>query len=250
MILYEESAGVGLITLNDPDRLNAMGEEMAAAFKARIEKMRGDPPRVVILTGAGRAFSAGGDLQMLRQKHRFSVEENRQIMLDFYASFLGMLELEVPLVAAINGHAVGAGLCLACACDLRIADPAAKFSAPFTRLGLFPGMGASHFIPRVLGPSQARDLLLSGRRLVAEEALAIGLVSRLSEPQGILELARSMATEIADSGPEATRGLLLSLRGSSQDLQRSLEREAQAQAESYASQEFQEGLQRALKRVG
>ncbi|MBI3925118.1 MAG: enoyl-CoA hydratase/isomerase family protein [Armatimonadetes bacterium] len=248
LVTYQEApAGVGLLTLDDPGRLNAMSEEMAVRFEAQIDELRAEPPRVLILTGAGRAFSAGGDLEMLRAKHKVPVEKNRKRMLAFYRSFLSMLELEVPLIAAVNGHAVGAGLCLACACDLRLADPAARFSAPFTRLGLFPGMGATYFLPRILGPTWTRDLLLTGRLIGAGEALQIRLVSQISEAQGIVELARRAASQIMAGGREAAGRLLLQLREPAGELQQALEAEARAQAESYRSPEFQEGLRKALE---
>ncbi|MEW6283246.1 MAG: enoyl-CoA hydratase/isomerase family protein, partial [Candidatus Eremiobacterota bacterium] len=169
LIRYTRQGEVGQILLNDPDRLNAMGEEMAGAMRALVDELRGHRPRVLVLTGAGRAFSAGGDLEMLERKRATGVERNRPLMLEFYASYLGLLELEVPLVAAVNGHAVGAGAVLACACDVRLADPAARFAFPFARLGLHPGMGATWFVPRVAGAA-ATELLLTGRMIGAEEA--------------------------------------------------------------------------------
>lgn len=233
------------LTLNDPDRLNAMGEDMALEFRGAVERLRQEPPRVIILTGAGRAFSAGGDLDMLEAKSRLAFEENRRRMLEFYGSFLGVLELGVPVVAAINGHAVGAGFCLAAACDLRVADESAKFAAPFARLGLHPGMGATHFLPRLLGPGLASDLLLTGRRVDAAEALQIGLVSRLGPA---LERAQEAAAELLSGGPTAVAHLLGQLRGDPDALLRALENEAREQAHSYASKEFLEGLRAARER--
>lgn len=234
--------GVPLLTLADPERLNAMGPEMARDFSAAVASLR--EPRAVVITGEGRAFSAGGNLAMLEEKRKFSLEKNRRLMLEFYRSFLDVLKLEVPVIAAVNGLAVGAGFCLACACDLRVADPGARFSAPFLKLGLFPGMGCTHFFPRVLGP-RAQDVLLSGRMLGAAEALEWGAVTRVSEPGGVLEAARSLASEVLDGAPLASRELLLALRGAPEALQAALQREAEGQARSYARPEFAEGLARA-----
>lgn len=237
--------GVPLLTLADPDRLNAMGPQMAEDFQAALGALQS--PRALVITGEGRAFSAGGDLDMLEAKRKIDFEKNRWLMLEFYRSFLDVLKLEVPVIAAVNGLAVGAGFCLACACDLRVADPSARFSAPFLKLGLYPGMGCTHFLPRVLG-SRAHDLLLSGRMLGAEEALQWGLVTRLSAPGGVLETAKALAQEVLEGAPLASRELLLSLRGGPEALQSALQREAEGQARSYARPEFGEGLARARKK--
>ncbi len=234
---------MGLITLNDPERLNAMSEAMAGEFSQLVAQLSlADEIRVVVITGAGRAFSAGGDLDMLLAKNAISQEENRRQMLRFYEAFLCLRRLNLPVMAAVNGHAVGAGLCLAAACDLRLADPRARFSAPFTKLGLHPGMGASYFLPRALGPTAAADLMLTGRSIGADEALRLGLVSRVSEEGQVLELARQMVSRIESCAPIATTELLLVLRGEPTELQAALEQEAAAQARCYARDEFVEGV--------
>jgi len=241
---------VGKITLNDPDHLNAMSEGMAKEFRTLVSSLPKEAPglRAIILSGAGRAFSAGGDLDMLEKKRKLSGEENRLRMLDFYHSFLGILSLKIPLIAAINGHAVGAGLCLASACDMRIASKKAKLGLTFTKLGLHPGMGASYFIPRIIGQSSAYELLLTGRVIEAEEALRLGLVNRVEEPEKVEEAAVTLAEEVASSGPESVRQLLETLRGRQEDLERVLEREALCQAVNYASKEFAEGVKAAREK--
>jgi len=241
---------IGKITLDDPDNLNAMGEEMAHDFRALVASLVPEAPklRAIVLTGAGRAFSAGGDLDMLERKSQLSGEQNRLKMLDFYRSFLCVLDLKVPLIAAINGHAVGAGLCLASACDIRIASDKAKLGFTFTRLGLHPGMGASYFLPRVIGRAAATELMLTARLIDAETALRLGLVSGVTNSDGALGEAQRIAGEIADCGPEATRQLLETVRGGLSDLTAHLEREAMAQSINYASADFKEGVRAAIEK--
>ena len=122
LVFSEEPGGIVRILLNDPDTRNAMSEAMAEAFAAVVRELRKrEDVRVVVLTGAGRAFSGGGHLEMLFDKTKLERQQNVELMQQFYRQFLSITELEVPVVAAINGHAVGAGLCLAMACDVRIA---------------------------------------------------------------------------------------------------------------------------------
>lgn len=237
---------VAWIRLNDPARLNAMSAEMAGEFHALVGTLRAESLRAVVLSGQGRSFSAGGDLEMLEQKRTRDWETNRWDMLGFYRSFLDLLQLEVPLVAAVHGWAVGAGCCLAAACDLRLADPGARFRVPFLQMGLFPGMGTTYWMPRRLGP-WASDFLLTGRTLDATQALQRGLVTELSAPGEVLELARQTVHKVLQNGPESTRDLLRLLRGPMEDLQSALEREADLQARSYNRSEFAEGLARARK---
>jgi len=241
---------IGKITLHDPDNLNAMGEEMAEEFRGVVANLKSEAGklRAIILTGAGRAFSAGGNLDMLERKAQLTGEQNRLKMLEFYRSFLCLLDLKVPLIAAINGHAVGAGLCLASACDIRIASNKAKLGFTFTRLGLHPGMGATFFLPRVIGDAAAMELLLTARLIDADAALRIGLVSSVTTPEAIESEAEKTAAEIADCGPEATRQILETMRKGLADLDRHLEREALAQSINYVSAEFKEGVRAAIEK--
>lgn len=245
LVLVEEiGEGILQIVLNDPANLNAMGEEMADEFRSLIESLhrKASALRAIVLTGAGRAFSAGGHLEMLEKKTILSGEENRLIMHGFYNSFLSILNLKVPLIAAINGHAVGAGLCVASACDIRIAAEGAKLGFTFTKLGLHPGMAATYFLPKVIGEAAATELLLTGRIIDAPEALRLGLVSRVVPQDEVHSAALSIATEIAECGGEAVRQLLESMRNRPGSLQAALEREALCQSLSYTSEEFKEGI--------
>ena len=249
-VLYEKlNNNITKIVLNDPDNLNAMGEEMAADFKAVVNNISAEEkPRAIILTGAGRAFSAGGHLDMLEAKTKLSAEENKRLMLEFYDSFLSVLDLKVPVIAAINGHAIGAGLCVASACDIRIAADKAKLGFTFTKLGLHPGMGATYYLPQVVGHSSAIELMLTGRVITAEEALRIGLISQVLPVDEVFAAAEKIANEICDCGPLSIEQLLESLRTPAKDVKASLEREATCQAINYASDEFKEGIRATIEK--
>lgn len=241
LVLYSQgSDGVDQITFNDPDNLNAMGEDMAHEWSERVAQLANEKRRLraIIISGAGRAFSAGGHLDMLDKKRLVPGEENRLRMLSFYHSFLGIRSLGVPLIAAINGHAVGAGLCLATACDIRIAAPEAKLGFTFTKLGLHPGMGATYFLRQVIGTSRATELLITGRLITADESLRIGLLSEVVSQGSVAERARVLASEILECGPESVRQVLESMRNEPQALEACLEREALCQSVNYASPEF------------
>src|SRR5437764_15146067 len=163
--------GVVVLTLALPDRRNAMTGELTSAWGATVAGLRGDRSvRCVVVTGDGSAFCAGGDLSWIAESPDLSVDAIRDRMLPFYRTWLSIRELEAPSIAAINGHAIGAGLCLALACDLRYAARGAKLSAPFTQPGMHAGMAATWSLPEAVGISKARELLLTGRAVDAEEA--------------------------------------------------------------------------------
>ncbi|MFN8612806.1 MAG: enoyl-CoA hydratase/isomerase family protein [Vulcanimicrobiota bacterium] len=244
MVTTEVRDEVAWIRLNDPTRLNAMGEEMAGHFAAAVAQLRKQPLRAAVLSGEGSSFSAGGDLEMLKAKQARSWATNTGDMLAFYHTFLSLLELEVPLVAAVHGWAVGAGCCLMAACDIRLADPAARFRVPFLGMGLFPGMGSTHWFPKRMGP-WASEFLLTGATWDAQTACQRGLVTQLSEPDQVLELAGRQVEKILLNGPEVTRDLLRVLRGDHGDLRAALAREADLQARSYNRQEFAERIRHA-----
>ena len=234
---------VARLTMTSPENLNAMDEAMAEAFREVRPLLMSERLRAVVVSGQGRAFSAGGDLAMLYAKAKKDVETNRREMLEFYRSFLGLRDLEVPLVCALRGHAVGAGFCFAAACDLRVADETARFAAPFTRLGLHPGMGGSFFLPRGLGSEAARDLMLSGRRMDAAEARSLGFLSALVAEEELEQAVESLLEGVLQGAPQAVKALLHSQREVERPaLEEALSREAAEQAACYARPEFLEGL--------
>ncbi len=171
---------IGIITLSDPGRLNALTVDMGESFKSAVAALtvaaKEQLIRAVIVTGDGDAFSAGGDLNWLADRHRTSPFKNSDVMVDFYNRFLCIRNIGVPTVAAINGAAIGAGMCMTLACDVRIASSNAKLGFTFTKLGIHPGMGSSVLLPRLVSQEVASYLLLSGTIISGEEARQKGLV--------------------------------------------------------------------------
>jgi enoyl-CoA hydratase/carnithine racemase len=237
------SDGVALLTLDLPEMMNAMSGEMTASWVAAIADLKQDPTvRCVVVTGAGRAFSSGGNTSWLADSGALSVPELREQMIAFYRSWLSIRELEVPTIAAINGAAIGAGLCIALACDIRYAAGGAKMGAPFVKLGLHPGMASTFLFPDVAGEAVARDLLLTGRIIEAHEALQLGLVSRVIEADGFLDEVLATATQVAATAPLASKFTKVSLRRRHATLEDCLQWEAMAQPITFGTEDLQEGI--------
>jgi enoyl-CoA hydratase/carnithine racemase len=251
-------AGVATVTFRDPARLNAMTEAMGQAIEACAEELSRDGGvRAVVLTGAGRAFSAGGDLDLIERMAREGAADpggpsrarHGAFMRRFYGLYLSVVALPQPTVAAVNGPAVGAGCCVALACDLRVAARDAKLGLNFTRLGIHPGMGATWLLPRLVGPARAAELLFTGRLIDGAEAERIGLVNRAVGAEAVLPEALALAREMAACAPLAVRGTKRSLaRSEGAALETQLEREAHEQSLCYETQDLLEGLRAARER--
>lgn len=242
-LTWSHQQTVAHLTMTSPANLNAMDDAMAAAFREATASLQGEGLRAVVVRGEGRAFSAGGDLDMLRQKAERDEATNRQQMREFYQSFLGLRDLEVPLLCLLQGHVVGAGFCFAAACDLRLGDRSARFAAPFTRLGLHPGMGGSYFLPRALGEGVARDLMLTGATLDAERAYQIGFLSRLVDLGHLDAALEETLQSLLLGAPLATQAWVRNQRRAEREaLSSALEREALEQARCYGRPEFLTGL--------
>ena len=236
--------GVVVLTLDLPDRRNAMTGDLTAAWGATIAGLRGDRSvRAIVVTGEGSAFCSGGDLSWIAESPDLTVDAIRDRMLPFYRTWLSLRELEAPSIAAVNGPAVGAGLCLALACDIRYVARGARLSAPFTQLGMHAGMAATFLLPEAVGMAAARDLLLTGRAVDADEALRLGLVSAVFEPGELYDAALAAAARIAGAGPIATRLTKAGLRaGGHRSLEEALQFEALAQPVTFATDDLREGL--------
>ena len=218
--------------------------ELTAAWVATINELRGDRSvRALVVTGEGTAFCAGGDLSWIAESPDLGVDAIRDRMLPFYKSWLSIRDLDVPTIAAINGHAVGAGLSLALACDLRYASSAAKLSVPFTSLGMHPGMATTYLLPEIVGLPVARELLYTGRRLEGEEAVRLGLINAVFEPEALLDETLKIAETIAANAPIAMRLTVAGMRGGGHaDIETALQFEALAQPVTFSSQDLTEGL--------
>jgi len=238
------AAGVAVATLNLPEVRNAMTAALTEAWESVMSEVGGDRSvRALVVTGAGSAFCSGADLSWLDQG---STDENtpdrlRDKMLPFYRAWLTPRSLSVPVIAAVNGPAVGAGLCLALACDLRYAGPTATFSAPFIELGTHGGMAASWLLPEAVGLPRAREMLYTGRVVRADEALGWGLVSGVSDD--VVGQATEVAVGIAAAAPIAVRLTKAGLaQAAGSGYETALQWEALAQPVTMSTDDIHEGI--------
>ncbi len=242
--LERPSEGVVLLTLDNPEMRNAMSDEMTSSWVAAIDAIAADPSvRAVVVTGEGSAFCSGGNTSWIASEPDASVDRLRSRMMPFYRAWLSIRRLEVPTIAAVNGAAIGAGLCLALACDIRYAAAGAKLGLPFNKLGMHAGMAGTWLLPNVVGPAHARDLLLTGRVVEADEALRLGLVSRVVDRDGFLDEVLETAAGIAATAPIASRLTKIALAdGGHADFESALQWEALAQPMTLATADLQEGI--------
>ena len=251
LILQERDGDVVTLTFNQPDKLNAMSREMGEAFADTVAGLRDDESlRAVVLTGAGRAFSAGGDLDMLEEKAAegraapgLARRPIRDDMRSFYKLFLSVRDLPCPTIAAINGAAIGAGLCVALGCDIRYVSEKARIGLNFTKLALHPGMAATWTVPRLVGPAVAAELLYSSRLVDGVEAARIGLANRALPPEEVLPAARELAADIAGCAPLTNRAVKRALaRTLDATLEDQLSFEAHEQAINFEEPDVHEGI--------
>ena len=250
LVLFENiSPGIGKITFNRPAKLNALNFELAKDFNEIVQSLRlNETLKVIILTGAGRAFSAGGDYEMLSACLEKAQVANQSDMLTFYESFLSILNLNIPLIAAVHGDAIGGGLCLACACDLRVVAVDAKLGLAFSKLGLHPGMGGTLFLPRLVGYAKASELLLAAKVISGNEAKEIGLANYAEEADQVFKKSLELAEEIAGVSKVANKLCLQSLRPESILLRKVLQNEALLQSKTYAGEDFRIGLKAVMEK--
>lgn len=252
-ILLTRDGHVATLKLNRPDARNAMSVAMGEEVQRAADEVRADPEvRVLVVTGEGKAFSAGGDLGMLARDAGLEGADAPGMggpPREFYRRFLSIHALPIPTVAAINGHAIGAGLCFALGCDLRIATSNAKMGMTFTKLGIHPGMGATYLLPRLIGSARAAELLFTGRVIDASEAERLGLINQVVPHEALVGAVQSLAHEIAAAGPVAVRLTKRALyRGLGHSLDDALDLESAQQAATFQTADAREGIRAVLEK--
>lgn len=210
-VKYEQDGPVVTLTLNEPDTRNAISPEMIDAIVSYVARINADMSvGCVILTGAGEGFSSGGNVKRMQDRNTASVQKAPVDIRAYYTNGiqripLALNTLDAPIIAAVNGAAIGAGFDLASMCDIRIAGRRAKFGESFARVGLVSGDGGAWFLPKAVGLSKAYEMTFTGDFIDAEEAGRIGLVSKVVDDEHLMEEARAMALRIAAHPVHAIR---------------------------------------------
>lgn len=248
-LLLEKHGPVVTLTLNRPARLNVLAEDGdGALFAETAKRINADGElRCVILTGAGSSFSAGGNVKEMRDKSGMFAGTPETIRDNYKANVhrivRALWEIELPLIAAVNGPAVGLGNDVACLADIRIAADTASFAASFLRIGLVPGDGGAWLLPRIAGFARAAEMLFTAETLDAKTALAWGLVSKIVSAEQLMDEARALAAKIARQPPGVLRMTKRLLReGMTADFETIMARSAEFQAIAHASEDHAEAL--------
>ncbi|MSP30879.1 MAG: crotonase/enoyl-CoA hydratase family protein [Acetobacteraceae bacterium] len=254
-VLYEQDGPIVTLSLNLAEKRNPISEmEMVDAIIAGLERIQEDNSvRVAILTGKGSAFSSGGDIRKMKE----ATEERKNRPYRTPAYYKGGIQripiaferVDVPIIAAVNGPAMGAGLDLACMCDLRVAGESARFAESFVKVGIIPGDGGAWLLPRVVGYSKACEMALTGDTLTAQEALACGLVSRVVPDAELMDAAQALAQRIAVNPPYAVRmAKRLLMEGRHVRMDTLLEMSAAMQALGHATADHREAVDAFLEK--
>ncbi|WP_449355394.1 enoyl-CoA hydratase/isomerase family protein [Virgibacillus natechei] len=241
-LLVDINEGIMHLTLNRPDSLNAFSPEMITGLKQAINQAKLEEEiRVVILSGAGRTFSAGGDLKTMGKKEPIEVYEHLGELNELIRS---MRDLEKPIIAAVHGYAAGAGFNLALACDMILAAEDSKFVLSFSQVGLISDGGGLFFLPRLIGPYRAKELLFSAEPIKVDEAHKLGIVNHVFPLDEFQEKVSAFAAKIA-SGPSVTYGFIKKIADQSlvSSLDEILEQERITQATVINTDDHQEGVQ-------
>jgi enoyl-CoA hydratase/carnithine racemase len=255
-VLYEVADHVASITLNRPDNRNSMTPDLLGGLADAVSRARGDADvRCVILTGNGTSFCAGADFKSRPpgldggRRDAGGYRAPHELLYETYSHFLAVTDIEVPVIAAMQGHAIGGGLGLAVVCDLRVANRDAKYGANFVRLGLHPGMATTWLLPRLMGVPRAIELLLTGRIISGAQAAETGLVHYAVPAEEVLPRARELAREIASAAPLAVRWTKRSIyAGLAWDPRSAARAEAHVQSRTSETEDSREGIAALLER--
>lgn len=245
LVLDKRADGVATLTLNRPERLNALNGALGRALLEAVNRVAEDAAvRAVVLTGAGRGFCGGGDVNVLLTARQTNTTTELEALLQTGKQIvLGLAAMPQPVIAAVNGPAAGAGVNLALACTLRIASEHATFTQSFVKLGLFPDFGGTYFLPRLVGPALAAELLYTGDTVTAPDALRVGLISRIVPGDMLGEEVVAVAKRLAAVPPLVARGIKQALFIDHRDaLERALDEEIRLQMLCFRSEDSREGL--------
>jgi enoyl-CoA hydratase len=203
-LIYEKKDNIGLLTINRPDKMNAISNELTSELRSLLDELEKDNDlRAVVITGAGdKAFVAGADIKELVDR---DARLGRQVSSERQKIFSRIENLPVPVIAAVNGYALGGGLEIALACNIRICSEKAQFGAPEVKLGIIPGDGGTQRLPRLVGLGRAMEMILTGDFIDAQEAYRIGLVNAVVPPEELMDKAMELAKKIASRPPLAVR---------------------------------------------
>ena len=245
-IQFEMRGAVCLLTLNRPDSLNALTLEVAGEFKAAVAEAQKLNARAIVLTGAGRAFCAGGDL---REMQKIASQNGRveaffdEPLRELNDCIMLIRRTPIPFIAAVNGAASGGGCNLALACDLVLAAAGARFNQAFIKIGLVPDCGGTFILPRLVGWRRATQLMMTGEVVSADQALAMGMINAVVPDDQLIAQAMAMADSLAQA-PTAAVGRIKELMEASakNDLSEQLELEREAQLKSGLTRDFKEGV--------
>jgi 2-(1,2-epoxy-1,2-dihydrophenyl)acetyl-CoA isomerase len=247
---------VAIVTMNAPQTRNALSsDEQYTAIEEVCKRLSGDRSiRAAVWTGAGKAFCAGGDIKAMLARTRDPelepIDDRYHYKEGIHRIPAALYNLEVPVIAAVNGPAIGAGLDLACMCDIRIAASSAKFAESFVKLGIIPGDGGAFLLQRLVGPSKAAELTFTGETIDAQQALACGLVSQVVPDEQLMERAVDLARRIAANAPHALRMAKRLLRESQHArLETVLELSASFQALAHATSDHAHRIQSAVEQI-
>ncbi len=246
-VLLEINDHIAMVTLNRPGNRNSMTAELLTAFHETVVKLQSERSvRCLIITGSGPNFCAGADFKSALGDGDGLPHEN---FLAMYKPFLAVADIEVPVIGALNGHAIGGGFGLALICDLRVANMQSKYGANFTRLGFHSGMAVTYMLPRLIGLPRANELLLSGRLVSGAKAADLGIVNYAEDPTEVLPRALKLAREIAAGAPAVVRMMKRSIyRDLGWNPRATAELDAHLQSRTYETADAREGIAALLEK--
>jgi 2-(1,2-epoxy-1,2-dihydrophenyl)acetyl-CoA isomerase len=245
-VIYDVEDRIATITLNRPERLNALSQQLRQDLLDALTESNANPDiRAIIVTGAGRGFCSGGDVKAMNEANEKGSSSGLgdKIAPTRDRAVLAMRNADKPIIAAVNGPAAGAGMNIALACDIRIASSTARFGQTFARRGLHPDWGGTYFLPRIVGMAKACELIWSGKMIDANEALDLGIVSEVTEPDALMSTVRELAGSFANGPPVAIRLAKRAMyRAMDSSLREALEFETYAQNICRDTDDAKEGI--------